>query len=261
MSMRPTSADIESPDELLEREPAEVVRTSLIRGAAILIPLAVTLAVFGFVLDFISGLLNPVVIAVEGLPMLETLVGGAVIKVLAAIGIVGLVLVVGFLAEYRSESGKLGQSFDQFMVSIPGLGSVYRSFNQMSELLLESETDSFQEVRLVEYPTPGSYVIAFKTAETPTVIAEATANGEMVTLFMPMAPNPVMGGFVVHVPEDRVVDVDLTVEEGIRAIVTSGVAVGGNNHGESTSEVGDLGRLDDPTDGGPRDDGPDDGAR
>jgi hypothetical protein len=42
---------------------------------------------------------------------------------------------------------------------------------------------------------------------------------------MPMAPNPVMGGHVLFVPERRVVEVDLTVEEGIRALVTSGVAL------------------------------------
>jgi uncharacterized membrane protein len=41
-----------------------------------------------------------------------------------------------------------------------------------------------------------------------------------------MAPNPVMGGYVLHVAEEHVYDVDLTVEEGIQAIVTSGVATG-----------------------------------
>jgi uncharacterized membrane protein len=47
----------------------------------------------------------------------------------------------------------------------------------------------------------------------------------MRTLFMPMAPNPVMGGHVVFVPDRRIVDVELTVDEGIRALVTSGVAL------------------------------------
>jgi hypothetical protein len=47
----------------------------------------------------------------------------------------------------------------------------------------------------------------------------------MQTLFLPMAPNPVMGGYVIHVSEERVIDVDMTVQEGIRSIVTSGVAI------------------------------------
>jgi hypothetical protein len=96
----------------------------------------------------------------------------------------------------------------------------------MSGLLLDSDTDSFQEVKLVEFPVEGSYAFAFLTADTPPVVEEATGHEGMVTLFVPMAPNPVMGGYVLHVSPDRVVDVDLTVEEGIQAIVTSGVATG-----------------------------------
>jgi hypothetical protein len=69
----------------------------------------------------------------------------------------------------------------------------------------------------------------------------------MVTLFMPMAPNPVMGGFVIHVSRDRVVDVDLTVEEGIRSIVTSGVAIGDEDdpelRGLTAEQMQTLGRI------------------
>jgi hypothetical protein len=48
----------------------------------------------------------------------------------------------------------------------------------------------------------------------------------MFTMFLPMAPNPVMGGHLLHVPDRRVYEVDMTVEEGVQAVVTSGVAVG-----------------------------------
>lgn len=47
----------------------------------------------------------------------------------------------------------------------------------------------------------------------------------MQTLFVPLAPNPVMGGFLTHLPDERVHDVDLTVEEGVQSIVTSGAAI------------------------------------
>jgi hypothetical protein len=64
----------------------------------------------------------------------------------------------------------------------------------------------------------------------------------MVTLFMPMAPNPVMGGFVIHVERDRVIDIDLTVEEGVRSIVTSGVAIGSGDSGAGPLD-GELERI------------------
>jgi len=62
----------------------------------------------------------------------------------------------------------------------------------------------------------------------------------MMTLFMPLAPNPVMGGYVVHVPQDRVYDVDMTVEEGIRSIVTSGVATGDSDSKEYSGQLVDF---------------------
>jgi len=224
--------DIEAAEELIpERsDPKDVLRKSFIKGLAILLPLLVTLFVLSFVLGFVFQQLNPVATAVvQVTPFQSEIVVAASTVILFLLLVVG----VGSVAEYGTENDRLSDQFNEFMASIPGLGSVYTSFNEMSELLLDSDTDSFQDVKLVEYPGKDSYVVAFKTAETPEVVAEDTGNEEMITLFMPMAPNPVMGGFVIHVSTDRVVDVDLTVEQGIRSIVTSGVAFGEGDDGPS----------------------------
>ncbi|WP_336135760.1 DUF502 domain-containing protein [Natronomonas amylolytica] len=220
-------ADIEAAEEVISErpDPKDVLTRSFIKGLAILLPLVITLLVISFVLGFIADALSPLVAALQ-----QTAFFGAnsdsAILVLTLTVFVALVLAIGAIAEYGSGSGRMSSQFDAFMGSVPGIGSVYTSFNEMSELLLDSDTDSFQDVKLVEYPGKDSYVVAFKTAETPDVVAEDTGNDDMITLFMPMAPNPVMGGFVIHVSRERVVDVDLTVEQGIRSIVTSGVAFG-----------------------------------
>lgn len=222
MPSAPSDFD-EVDDRFAERlDPTTVVRESLITGLAILLPVVVTLLVISFVLGFIADALDPLTSILTDTALFDSSV---VVNLLTVVVFLALVLVTGAVAEYGSNSKRLSRQFDAFMAAIPGIGSVYNSFNEMSELLLDSDTDSFQDVKLVEYPGTDSYVVAFKTAETPEVIVEDTGNDEMVTLFMPMAPNPVMGGFVIHVSTDRVVDVDLTVEEGIRSIVTSGVAV------------------------------------
>ena len=200
------------------------LRDALITGAAITIPLVVTLIVVGFVVNFISNALNPVVTVVyQGLG-LSTLPRYGV-KVAAGITLLGLIVVIGLVAQRRPDDASFESSFDQMMARIPGVGSIYTSFNEMSELLLDSDTDSFQEVKLVEFPVEDSYSIAFLTADTPDRVEDAAGREEMQTVFLPMAPNPVMGGYVIHVPADRVVDVDMTVQEGIRSIVTSGVAI------------------------------------
>jgi uncharacterized membrane protein len=201
----------------------EHLRQVLITGFAITLPLLVTLGIVAFVLNFASGLLDGVV------GFLKTTYGldlpDFAVELLTVSALVLVVFVIGQVAELRSGSG-IENTFDTVMARIPGIGQVYTSFNEMSELLLSNDSQSFREVKLVEFPTEGSYAIAFVTADTPATFSDATGDDELVTLFMPMAPNPVMGGHVIHVSTERVYDVDIGVDAGIRSIVTSGVALG-----------------------------------
>ncbi|MFB6165533.1 MAG: DUF502 domain-containing protein [Haloarculaceae archaeon] len=216
------------------------LRRAMIEGAAITIPFVVTVIVLGLVVNFVSQALDPVV------GVVDTTVGSGspsdlTLKLVALGGLVATTLLVGLAAEERPGQGSFESSFDRLMSRIPGVGSLYRSFDEMSDLLLDSDTDSFQEVKLVEFPESGSYTVAFLTAETPETVREATGHDGMVTLFLPMAPNPVMGGYVLHVSEDRVIDVDMSVQEGIRSIVTSGVATdSAGDHSLSADELAAL---------------------
>ena len=250
-------ADLEAAEELVAERPGpkEILRRSFISGLAVLLPLVVTLFVISFVVGFLANTLDPLVAVLQETPYFGPGSDG-IILALSIFSFVCIVVLIGIVAEFGTESGKLSRQFDEFMESIPGVGSVYTSFNRMSELLLDSDTDSFQEVKLVEYPGADSYVVAFKTAETADAITDATGNDEMVTLFMPMAPNPVMGGFVIHVSTERVVDVDLTVEQGIRSIVTSGVAVGDTDvDGLSEAQMRELSHVQPAEPSGPTEDG------
>jgi len=96
-------------------------------------------------------------------------------------------------------------------------------------------------VKLVEYPHEGTYTLGFETTRTPKPIRDAAGDDSMRTLFLPLAPNPVMGGFLAHIPESRIRDVDMTVEEGMRTVVTTGVAVAGEDtDGLSREELSRL---------------------
>jgi len=214
--------------------PRGFVRQAFVTGAAVTLPLIVTLVVLGVVVDFVSQQLNPVVgffTSVTGLqPASDT-----ALKLVAILSLLTAILCIGAWTERRPNRSGFGAFFDTLVSRIPGVGSLYQSIDEMSGLLLDSDTDSFQEVKLVEFPDQGSYAFAFLTAETPDVVREGVGEGgEMVTVFLPMAPNPVMGGYVLHVAEEYVFDVDMTVEEGIQSIVTSGVATGQRSEEEFT---------------------------
>jgi len=217
------------------------LREGLIRGIVLTIPLLLTLVILGFVANFVFSRLDPIVNVIED--VLQTSIPTYVVQFGVLLGLVGLILLVGLVSREWSRSDQVEGAFYDLVASIPGIGPIYSSFNEMSELLLDSKSQSFQDVKLVEYPTQGSYAIAFTTADTPEYIEDATGHEEMVTLFMPMAPNPVMGGFVVSVDRERVVDIDIPVQEGIQAIVTSGVGLGSRSDppadGETLSEFQD----------------------
>lgn len=198
----------------------QLIRRWLVRGTVILLPSLVTLIVIGFVVNVLSGVLNPFV---RGARLVDPDAPAVVVELLALALLVGGAVSVGYAADRRS-TDRIGRRFHDGVESVPGIGQVYATFNQMTDLLSGEGADAFRDVKVVEYPTEGSYVLGFVTAETPSGIAEAVGGDAMLTLFVPMAPNPVMGGFVVHAHADRVYDTPLTVEQGIQSIVTSGVA-------------------------------------
>lgn len=214
----------------------DFVRRAFVTGIAVTLPLVVTLIVLGIVVNFISQQLNPIVGVVTAATGIDP-ASEIILKFAAIITLLALVFVIGAATERQSGTSEVGSIFETLVSRIPGIGSLYRSLDEMSRLLLDSDTDSFREVKLVEFPVEGSYSLAFLTADTPDLVQDATDHEEMVTLFLPMAPNPVMGGYVLHVSEDRVFDVEMSVEEGIQSIVTSGVATGHQTREELPEDI------------------------
>ncbi|GAA5049062.1 DUF502 domain-containing protein [Haladaptatus pallidirubidus] len=204
-------------DDSENLSPLAVLREAALTGITVVVPLLITVYVLVVLLDFVATVLRPLLsyVSIDSIYVL----GGVTMATVSA-----LILVVGFIA--HSPMGEQAiDGFDQAISQLPGLGTIYRSFRRMGDAMVESDADHFRDVKLLEFPTDGTYTFAFVTADTPDGIQSALDEGPMTTVFLPMAPNPVMGGFVVNVHEDDLVDVDLTLEEAFRGIVTSGVGL------------------------------------
>jgi uncharacterized membrane protein len=214
----------------------------VLTGVVTLLPVVVTVYVLNAALGIIVTVLDPFVKILRFLGVLGTVQSNVVVAFLVEVGIYGstvefvseitamlilgvVVVVVGSLARNRYGE-RLVDAFDYLFSIVPGLGSVYRGFRRMGDAVLESEAENFRSVKLVEFPRDGAFVLGFETASPPRSIRRSAHEAEMTTLFLPLAPNPVMGGFLAHLPDDRIRDVDMTVEEGIQSVVTSGIAVG-----------------------------------
>ncbi|SDM56076.1 Uncharacterized membrane protein [Halogranum gelatinilyticum] len=199
------------------------LRHWLVTGLALTVPLIVTLFILGIALNFLSNALDPTVWLVRYLPGVSPIVEGILIEAVMFLFLLVIILGVGLTADVTETNH--AQTFHTAVEAVPGVGELYRSFRRMSDVVLDDETETFQEVKLVEFPHEGSYSLAFVTADTPGTIHDAVGEMDMQTLFVPLAPNPVMGGFLVHFSTEQIYDVDMTVEEAIQALVTSGVSV------------------------------------
>ncbi|WP_135830289.1 DUF502 domain-containing protein [Halorussus halobius] len=253
--------DAETPTEAA-RERGESVYDGLLRvvitGLAIIVPLVVTVWVLSTIIDFVAGAFTPLVAVLEWTGLVDVLRSLWIAQFFAGLGIYGAVFEyvpelvavaillaavvgVGSLAHVRYGQ-RIVMAVDSALGDIPGVGTVYRSVRRVGDVMLESDAENFEDVKVVEYPREGSYVLGFETADSPPAIGEAVGEDHLVAMFLPFAPNPVMGGYLAHIPEDRVYDVDMTVEEGVRTIVTSGIAVGEDDENEPA--VGDIPGVD-----------------
>jgi uncharacterized membrane protein len=214
------------PDDTLTRTLRGQIRDVLLAGSAVVLPVLATALVVVFTVSFLSGLLDPVVGVLQPVLPADPLT----VKLLALALVVGLVVLAGVVVERIPAGDVPKRHVDGVIGKLPVIGTVYASFMEVSEAFLRPDEREFESVKLVEIDVPDRYAIGFVTSETPEAIRTATECPEMETLFVPSAPNPLVGGDVVYVSSERVVDVDMTVEEGIRAVLTSGAA----------DETGDL---------------------
>ncbi|MFD1571852.1 DUF502 domain-containing protein [Halorubrum laminariae] len=213
---------------------------SLITGIAIMIPVIVTLYIASIAIEFIRNALDPFIRLLQWAGVIQRAEAGGAVQLLVEIGIYSdvvaffselvaitvLVLVIGVVgAVGRNRYGqKVVDVFDLIVSSIPGIGTVYKSFRRMGDVVLDEQDDKFQDVKLVQCFDEHVYVLGFKTGDSPVTIEDSTGHEEMVSIFLPLAPNPVTGGLLTYIPKSDIYDIDMSIEEGIQSILTSGVA-------------------------------------
>jgi uncharacterized membrane protein len=138
----------------------------------------------------------------------------------------GLLVILGSLTLIGwFTAGFLGRSImrmgEELVARTPVVRTIYGTLKQIFETVLTSSSRSFREVVLVEWPRRGCWSIGFVTAST---LWEIPGKGapEMVNVFMPCTPNPTTG-YLMFVPRSELVPVAMTVEEGMRMVVSGGI--------------------------------------
>jgi uncharacterized membrane protein len=130
-----------------------------------------------------------------------------------------LILFIGTIATNVVGRGIIAR-IERFLARVPIFRSIYPSVKQLLESFSPEKRSSFKSVVLAEHPRKGEFVFGFVTAE---VLVDADDGAqEMVTVFVPT--NNLYLGDVIMLPRDEIITTGLTVEEGIRVILSAGTA-------------------------------------
>lgn len=192
-------------------------KSSFLAGLLLLAPLAVTAFVLQFAFVRLFGVLEPIVTATRLADYTANIQIAA--QVLAIVLIVLFIVAIGFLADL-SVGARLFGGFDRLIGLVPMVSVIYSGVRQVGNALAERE-NRYESVVLVEVPRENVYSIGFVTGDAPAVATDVA--GETVyNVFIPNSPNPTAGRLLL-VPSARLHETDLTVRQGLRLVVTTGI--------------------------------------
>jgi uncharacterized membrane protein len=201
-------------------------RASFLAGLVILLPGAITLAVvkwlFGTVSSFTDTLLFFLPYCLDPKAIYQDGVAGPKFwywSLLAMLLAVVIVSVVGVLARYYFGKRLIAWA-DNVMLRVPVLNKIYGTIKQLDEAFTSGKKSSFKTVVLVEYPREGIYSVGFITSEQADEVDKKTGK-KCVSVFIPMTPLPT-GGFLLVIPEEKVVKLDMSVADGFKYIISIG---------------------------------------
>jgi len=190
------------------------LRNYFISGLLFWVPLALSVIVIKFSLEFINKLV-PTKYIPETLFNLNTnFPGSGIVLVLIVILVTGMI-VSNFLGR------KLVALWERILNKIPGFRNVYKVLKKVSDTVLNSSTESFRKAFLIQYPSKGIWVIAFQSGDYKGE-AESIIGEEMINLFVPTTPNPT-SGFFVMMPIKDAFELDMSVEEAFKIVISAGV--------------------------------------
>ena len=187
-----------------------------ITGLLIWIPLVITIWVLKLVVDVLdqSLLLLPVGwqtenwlgIHIPGLGTLLTLL---------------IIFVTGVFAT-NFFGAQLVELWHEILHRIPVVNSIYSSVKQISDTLFSSSGQAFRKALLVQWPQSGMWTIAFLTGVPGGDVANHL-RGDYVSVYVPTTPNPT-GGYFVIIPRKDVIELDMSVDQALKYIISMGVA-------------------------------------
>ncbi len=193
------------------------LRNNFLTGLVVVAPVLITAYLIWTIITFVDATVVPLVPSIYNpSTYLEVDIPGFGVIIFLI-----FTAVVGYFTKnlFGRQLVRLGESWVE---SLPIVRSIYNALKQIVETILSQSKTSFQKACLVEYPRRDIWAIAFVSTDTKGEINEKIGDGGMLSVFLPTTPNPT-SGFLLFVPEDDVIVLDMSVEEAAKLVISAGL--------------------------------------
>jgi uncharacterized membrane protein len=196
-----------------------LMKKYFITGLLVWIPLGITLLVLNWLVTTMDQSLE----LLPGRFQTESWAGYHI----PGLGVVMLLLIVFLTGLFAANilGQRLVRFWERLLARIPVVKSIYYSVKQVSDTLFSSTGQAFRKALLVQYPREGSWTIAFLTGQ-PGGDVVNHLSGDYVSVYLPTTPNPT-SGFFLMMPRKDVIELDMSVDEALKYIISMGVVAPG----------------------------------
>jgi uncharacterized membrane protein len=189
------------------------LRNSFLAGVAVVLPFVITVWVIWLVVSFIDSNVAPLV--PERLqPFTQSFFGAGVLIAVAVLTLIGA-LAGNLVGRWVVDSA------DELIANLPVVRSIYGGAKQVFRQVAAPERTSFKQAVLVEFPTPGTWTIAFITNENTAEVAHDVGES-LVAVFVPHAPIPT-SGYLLYLPRSALKPLRLSPEEALKRVISLGI--------------------------------------
>lgn len=200
-------------------------RSSLLAGLLFLVTLALTVWIVYNVFFWLDGFLNESVSRL----IFKVFFPGRVSGSIPGVGVPALLLLLVITGmAVRNVVGRFVVNWsDQLFTHIPVIRHIYTTLQQIGYAFLSDRSETFKRAVLFEYPRSGVFSIGFVTQDTRGPVQRAIAGyvqSDCYSIFLPTTPNPT-SGFLLFVPKSQVIELNISVEEALKLIISGGAVV------------------------------------
>ena len=139
------------------------------------------------------------------------------------LGLIISIIVITFIGAITP--GFIGRTLlkvgERILDNTPVVRSIYGAIKQIMETVMSTNSESFREVVLVEYPRNGSWVIGFVTGETKGEV-QSSNKETLINDFIPTTPNPT-SGFLLFLPKKDLIYMKMKVEDAVKMVISGGI--------------------------------------